>query len=44
MGQTEEDQALETHLTAAYLSSTMQEEPDLEMVNEFLLTVRKDFW
>ena len=37
-------EALETHLTDAYLGSSMQEEPDLEAVNEFLLTVRKDFW
>lgn len=37
-------EALEARLTTAYLSSTMQEEPDLEAVNEFLVTVREAFW
>ena len=45
MGQViDEAERRETVLTAAYLKSTMQLEPQLERVNEFLLTARKDFW
>ncbi len=37
-------EVLESRLVTAYLGSSMQEEPELGAVNEFLLTVRKDFW
>ena len=35
---------LETELTAAYLASTVREEPDMSRVNTFLLDVRRQYW
>lgn len=37
-------QDLEAEITEAYIHSSMQQEPDIKHINDFLLQVRKDFW